>query len=90
MLLRVGLGDVFLPSRGVPCERERERKKDIGLQPREEVGSNRRGGIEWRRSQKQTYRRLSFREIDVCVEQHCDVLVSRFQSDGQSVALILQ
>lgn len=23
MLLRVGLGDVFLPSRGVPCEKQR-------------------------------------------------------------------
>lgn len=35
------------------------------------------------------YRRLGFGEVDVCVEQHGDVLVSCFQSDGQGIALIL-
>lgn len=32
---------------------------------------------------------LGFGEVDVSIKQHCDVLVSRFQSYGQSAALIL-
>ncbi len=32
---------------------------------------------------------MGFGEVDMCIKQHCNVLMSCFQSDGQGITLIL-
>ena len=45
------------------------------------MGSERVGG---------THRGLSFGEVDVCIQQHGDVLVSGLQRYGEGVTLVLK
>ena len=45
------------------------------------MGSERVGG---------THRGLSFGEVDVCIQQHGDVLVSGLQRYGEDITLVLK
>lgn len=45
---------------------------------------------DWNKSVMTSYRWLGFGEVNMCIKQHCNVLVSCFQSNGQSITLILR